>query len=111
MINITIYKDSHNNFTGFEILGHAGYDAKGKDLVCCGVSAIVQTALLGIEKVAETDAQITLKEGHVKCTFPLNYDNILEKSNIIVGTMVLGLKCLQQNYSDYINIKEIVSGI
>lgn len=108
MINITIYKDSQNSFLGFEILGHAGADVKGKDLVCCAVSSIVQTALMGIENIAKIDAHIILKEGNVKCTFPLNYDQSLEKANIIVGTMVLGLKSLQQSYGGYIDIKEEV---
>jgi hypothetical protein len=33
--------------------GHAGYAEYGKDIVCAAISTIMQTALLGIQAVAE----------------------------------------------------------
>lgn len=35
-----------------DVSGHAGHAAYGEDIVCAAVSAIVQTALLGLEAVA-----------------------------------------------------------
>lgn len=37
-----------------EVEGHAGYDAHGRDIVCAGISAILQTAVLGLEAIAES---------------------------------------------------------
>ncbi len=36
-----------------KVSGHADYAEKGKDIVCAGVSAIVQTAVLGLQAIAE----------------------------------------------------------
>ena len=45
-----------------EVEGHAMYDAHGRDIVCAGVSAILQTAVLGLEAIAEN------YPGHVQVT-------------------------------------------
>lgn len=37
-----------------DVKGHAGYAPHGQDIVCAAVSAILQTAVLGIESIAET---------------------------------------------------------
>ncbi|MBP5256805.1 MAG: ribosomal-processing cysteine protease Prp [Mycoplasma sp.] len=44
MINITWYKNS------LVLQGHANCNYKGKDLVCCAASAIVQTAIAWFNK-------------------------------------------------------------
>lgn len=46
---ITIYLDEHT----INIQGHAEYAEPGKDIVCSAVSAILQTAQLGLYKLAE----------------------------------------------------------
>jgi uncharacterized protein YsxB (DUF464 family) len=33
--------------------GHAGYAEYGQDIVCASVSAIIQTALLGLQAISE----------------------------------------------------------
>lgn len=35
------------------IKGHAGYAEHGKDIVCAGVSTLVQTMLLGLENISQ----------------------------------------------------------
>lgn len=37
-----------------DVKGHAGYAPHGQDIVCAAVSAILQTAVLGIESIAAT---------------------------------------------------------
>jgi uncharacterized protein len=36
-----------------DVRGHAGYAEHGKDIVCAGVSAITQAAILGLQALAE----------------------------------------------------------
>lgn len=36
------------------ISGHANFAPKGRDIVCAAVSAIFQTAILGLKTIAET---------------------------------------------------------
>ena len=52
MITITMHRDKKDRYTGFTIKGHADYDEAGSDIVCAAVSALSQTALLGIMQYA-----------------------------------------------------------
>ena len=38
---------------GFIVKGHADYAPYGEDIICSAVSAIVQTAQMGLERLAE----------------------------------------------------------
>ena len=46
MIKINVSAESGR--MTIEVEGHAMYDAHGRDIVCAGVSAILQTAVLGL---------------------------------------------------------------
>jgi len=48
MVIAKIYRSYDGRITGFDISGHSGYDQWGRDIVCAGVSAVAQTALIGL---------------------------------------------------------------
>ena len=50
MVNVTVFTEQGIP-VGFELTGHADQGAYGEDIVCAGISAITQTALLGITDV------------------------------------------------------------
>lgn len=50
MIRITVAREGDTHT--LTITGHAGAAPKGQDIVCAWVSAVYQTALLGLEAVA-----------------------------------------------------------
>ncbi|MEK3744723.1 ribosomal-processing cysteine protease Prp [Brevibacillus sp. FSL K6-0770] len=51
MIRIKAFLD--NGEMKIEAVGHANYAEHGKDIVCAAISTIMQTALLGIQAVAQ----------------------------------------------------------
>ncbi|MFP3390613.1 ribosomal-processing cysteine protease Prp [Brevibacillus sp. SIMBA_040] len=51
MIRIKAVLD--NGEMKIEAVGHANYAEHGKDIVCAGISTIMQTALLGIQAIAQ----------------------------------------------------------
>lgn len=51
MINIKVNQSSGNMV--IEIKGHANFDKHGRDIVCAGISAIAQSAILGFESIAD----------------------------------------------------------
>jgi len=51
VIKIKSYLD--NGEMKIHAVGHAGYAEHGKDIVCAAISTIMQTALLGIQAVAQ----------------------------------------------------------
>ena len=43
---------SDNRIVSVECDGHTGYGVEGEDIVCAALSSIVQTAVLGVMRVA-----------------------------------------------------------
>ena len=62
MVAVTVFTHA-GRAVGFLLKGHAGYGEQGEDLACAGISAITQTALLGITDVLKIKAKVTLEEG------------------------------------------------
>jgi uncharacterized protein YsxB (DUF464 family) len=107
MIRVVIYKAREGEITGFKVTGHAGFNARGKDIVCSAVSALAQTALLGLLKVAEADPAYKIDEGYLECS--LN-NGLTDRQRImcdaIFGTLYEGIKSIKESYIKYIDIVE-----
>ena len=103
-------KKSGGHIVEVECKGHAGYGVEGEDVVCAGLSAIIQTALLGLLQVAKIQVKYSsdAKSGNLKIKLP---DNLTEKeqtaADIILETMMCGVSDLREGYSDYIDITEV----
>ena len=98
MVRVTVIRE-RGTPVGFELAGHADEGAYGEDIVCAGISAITQTALLGITDVLKLDAAWSREEGHMRCE--LNRETAgedLMKAAIVFNTMIAGLTSLQQAY-------------
>ncbi len=98
MVRMTVFTEQGTP-VGFELAGHAEQGAYGEDIVCAGISAIAQTALLGVTDVLKLDAAIALEEGHMRSelsreTAPEDRD----KAAVVFNTMIAGLTSLQQAY-------------
>lgn len=111
MITVKIFKNK-NNIYEVDVEGHAGYEELGKDIVCAAVSGIVQTAVLGLIRVLNLQLHLIIEEGFMRFCIPngLNEDLRL-KVNIILDTMVIGLKEIEKSYSDYIEVRNIEGGV
>jgi len=57
MIRATFLESKSGELQGFIVEGHAGYAPAGEDIVCAGVSALVQTAVAGLKHFL-TDAPL-----------------------------------------------------
>ena len=98
MVRVTVFEE-RGTPVGFELTGHADAGAYGEDIVCAGISAITETALLGITDVLKLDAAWTREEGHLRCE--LSRDTAPEdrdKAAIVFNTMIAGLTSLQMAY-------------
>ena len=88
--------------------GHTGYGESGEDIVCAGVSTLIQSALLGLLQVAKINVKFKVNEenGLLRITLP---DNLTAEdrhdADVILNTMLCGLKDFYTEYSDYINLE------
>lgn len=100
MIKVNVLVDK--NIKQIDIIGHAGYDEYGKDIVCSATSSIVTTtvnAILSFDK-----NYISYQEGKDKfCIRIEEYNDIVGK---LITNMLNLIKELQKDYPRYIKIKE-----
>ena len=98
MVRVTVLRE-RGTPVGFELTGHADQGAYGEDIVCAGISAITETALLGITDVLKLDAAWTREEGHVSCVLSRETTpEEDEKAAIVFNTMIAGLTSLKEAY-------------
>ncbi|MGE5654134.1 MAG: ribosomal-processing cysteine protease Prp, partial [Bacillota bacterium] len=65
MLSIKIEGSSGDDLVGFEVRGHAEYADAGEDIVCAGVSAVLQTAALALEQLFSIKPHLVVKPGHM----------------------------------------------
>lgn len=107
MINIEINRNYIGNIFQFKVDGHAGYEESGKDIVCATVSTATQSVILGMSEILGIRLNIIIDDGHLECVIPEISDQLtLEKVNILLETMVLTLRQMESEYSDYVKMIE-----
>jgi len=88
--------------------GHTGYGEHGEDIVCAALSSIVQTALLGLFSVAGVDVDVERddEEGYLRMELPKTLSaRQREAADIILETMMLGIRDLREGFSDFIELE------
>ncbi|MCR5640588.1 MAG: ribosomal-processing cysteine protease Prp [Lachnospiraceae bacterium] len=108
MIRVTVLKDQ-NNYQEFSLVGHAGFDVYGKDIVCAAVSMLVINTINSISSFTEDDITVTSDEkaGVLTCKLPCDYSHDTE---LLIEAMLLGLSEVSKEYgSEFITltIKEV----
>ncbi|ONI38864.1 hypothetical protein AN639_03070 [Candidatus Epulonipiscium fishelsonii] len=108
MISATIYRID-NKIYRFKVVGHAGYGMNGFDIVCAGVSTLVFTTINSIHHFLNEpmkENKIDKKNGIIDYTFPnIKNGKYCEKTSLLLESMVLGLKSMEDMYGEYIKIE------
>lgn len=105
MINIEIFRNSSGDVYKFLVKGHAGFDVYNRDIVCAGITALAETAALGIESLKSVLIHKDIKSGYMSVEIVdmgLHDDNIRLKA--IIETMILGFKDIERDYSKYVKV-------
>ena len=70
MVHVTVRRDSRQRLSSLFATGHAGWADSGKDVVCAAVSAILQAAWLGLERVAKVPVDGKKGDGELSLRWP-----------------------------------------
>ena len=98
MITVTVTRENGSP-VGFHVSGHATMGEYGEDLVCAAVSAIVQTAILGITEVCRIQAGVSIEEGETVCILSKDAGaDAIQRAGIVFDTMIAGLRSIQATY-------------
>ena len=101
MIEFFFYSTKKKELKGFLVRGHANYSEKGSDIVCAGVSAIVEMCCNGICEVLKRDVIIECEEGKIF----LEIKEEDEMAKAFLRALELEVSLLQQQYKENISLK------
>ena len=111
MIIAKIYRDKNDYIKRYAISGHSNYAEYGDDIVCAGVSALAQTVLISLVEVCEIEentikCKIDDQTGFLDVSLPKDIEAFkLEKSQILLKSLVVGIYSIIESYPDYINLE------
>jgi uncharacterized protein YsxB (DUF464 family) len=111
MITVRLLRTPSGFLRRIAATGHAGYAKKeNEDIICAAVSAIVQTAVGGLQDVAGFEPAYSLENGRIACGVPdpESLDpGTYEIIRVIMETTAVGLKQIELSYgSRYVNVQE-----
>lgn len=93
-----------NSIVELEVKGHTDYAKHGQDIVCAAISALTQTALLGLIKhlKLQVDYQVADEE-YLKFNLQ-GQEN--EQTDAILETMLYGLQEIACAYPKHVRIED-----
>ena len=78
-----------DRITGFSVSGHSGYAARGEDIVCAAITALVTMAEATINDICGAKAKVRVKEdARVTLTLPASCDEEETVQAVLAGMMV-----------------------
>lgn len=106
MTYITLFQ-GEEYLVGLECRGHSGHAAKGEDVVCAAVSALVHALLLGLGDVAKmeiTECRVDDSVPFISVKWPKERAFELD---LLTRTVALSLKEIESGYPGYVSISEV----
>lgn len=98
MIHVEIVRDN-NHVCGFDVHGHSGYAAHGSDIVCAGVSALTQGALLALQH----DGKVSFQHGCGRLSVEIDKPDLI--TDAIILAMIKGIEEIAKKYPNFVEIK------
>ena len=97
MTNVTIFRNRNQEILGFECVGHAGFARFGQDIVCAGISILVQNTINSIQVYTEEGFRCEADEKSGDIRF--HFEDVPEHdAALLINSMVLGLQGIQSSY-------------
>lgn len=94
MIVVIVRKDR------ITVSGHAGYALPGQDIVCAGISALVQSLIGSLEDLSDDKIEYEVSPGRAD----IKYGNLSEKSRTLVDSFFIGVCKIADEYPDNVRI-------
>lgn len=85
---------------GITVDGHAGYAEAGKDIVCAGVTALVENLIDSIEGLTVDTIQYEVSPGRAD----IHYKDLSEDGKLLVDSFFLGISAIQQQFPEHVKI-------
>ncbi|MBO5008088.1 MAG: ribosomal-processing cysteine protease Prp [Clostridia bacterium] len=108
MTEVKIFRDKGADIVKGELIGHTDYAELGEDIVCASISSVLFMALNGIENVLKVDFGYETDDGYAMFVLPEDLDDNKKKEiNILLDSMYLFFKSIEEQYPDNVKITEL----
>ena len=94
MIVVSVRKD------GITVSGHANYAEAGKDIVCAGVTALVQGLIRSMESLTRDQIQYDITPGRAD----IHYGDLLEAGMLLVDSFFIGVCQIADEFPEHVRI-------
>lgn len=112
MVHVTVVRNDAGQVVRFHADGHALAGDFGSDIVCSAISAVMLTALNGLEGYMDLGERLTYTindDAWLYCKLPQNLTEVEQiKAQAIIETMILGLQMIELDNPDNIHVEEEV---
>lgn len=108
MIYVNVYRQN-KQMKQFELSGHADSGPYGYDLVCAGVSAVSFGSVNAVMALSGADLEIEQGDegGFLRVAVPDDIpDETMAKVQLLFEGMLVSLKTIEQEHSEFITIQE-----
>lgn len=85
---------------GITVSGHANYAEAGKDIVCAGVSALVQGLIRSVESLTRDQIQYDITPGRAD----IHYRDLSEAGTLLVDSFFIGVCQIANEFPDHVRI-------
>lgn len=82
------------------VSGHAGYAEAGKDIVCAGVTALVQGLIKSIEDLTSDQIQYDITPGRAD----IHFKDLSEAGKLLVDSFFLGICLIVDDFPEHIKL-------
>lgn len=104
MINVRIFLEQGSRISKFSVTGHADFGEYGSDIVCAAVSAVAQTAVIGLQHYFGSTVTVQQETGKLICVIPKLTPEDYVVADAILRTMYWGLRDIEDQYGEYIHV-------
>jgi len=94
MIDISISHDS------IWVRGHAGYAPEGSDIVCAGVTALVQGFIRSVEELTQDAIKYDISHGSAD----IDTRNLGSDAQLLIDSFFIGVKQIADEFPDYVRV-------
>ena len=94
MIAVSVRKD------GITVAGHADFAEAGKDIVCAGVTALVQTLVKSADDLTEDKIEYEISPGRAD----IHYGDLSEAGTLLVDSFFIGVCQIADEFPDHVRI-------
>lgn len=94
-------RDDGDNPLHVTVEGHTLFAPHGSDIVCAAVSVLTQTVVFAVQDLLGVTPKVVMEKGFLSVETPENLaPESKEKYNLLLETMLLGLKEIASSYPE-----------